>query len=524
MKRLMWIIVLLTAAFIAFSFFELRHLLFGLIVLVLLIFLGIYDTLQTKHAVLRNFPVIGHFRYILEFIRPEIQQYFIASDQSERPFSREIRNLVYQRAKGVRDTTSFGTQHDIDRPGYTYARHSLRPAIFDKNELRIRIGSDQCNQPYVASRLNISGMSYGALSKNAVIALNTGAKLGNFAHNTGEGGLTPYHLAGGGDIIMQLGTAYFGCRTASGMLDEALFIEKAHLPTVKMIEIKLSQGAKPSHGGVLPAAKITEEIAKIRHIPLNQDCVSPPIHPEFSTPEGLLHFVARLRKLSDGKPIGLKLCLGVRSEFLSICKAMLKTGIVPDYISIDGAEGGTGAAPVEFVNNIGEPLNDALIFIHNALVGVGLRDQIRLIASGKIATGLDMITKFALGADLCNSARAMMFALGCIQAMQCNANTCPTGVTTQNPFLYRGLVIKDKSVRVANFHKALLESCVDLAQAIGVAYLNDLAPHHIALRVAAAKTKTYAELYTHLTPRQLLGNEIPEFIAEDWQLASAERF
>ncbi len=484
---------------------------------------GIYDLLQTQHAILRNFPILGHIRYILEVIRPEIQQYFIASNQSERPFNRETRALVYQRAKKVRDTLPFGTQNDVRAPGYFSIRHSLKPSVLNLEEEYIIVGGPQCTQPYKASRLNVSALSFGALSTNAIMALNKGAKLGGFAHNTGEGGLTRYHLQGG-DIVFQLGTGLFGARTPEGRFDETEFTQKACLDVVKMIEIKLSQGAKPSHGGILPAAKITPEIARIRGIPMGQDCISPPTHPEFSTPEGLLQFIDRLRKLSGGKPVGFKLCIGIRSEFLGICKAMLKTGILPDFITVDGSEGGTGAAPLEFSDHLGEPLFPALRFVRNCLVGTNLKDKIRIICSGKVATGFDMIDKFCLGADLCNSARAMMFALGCVQSLQCNANTCPTGVTTQNPHLVHGLVVADKSVRVKNYHQATIESLLELAGAMGVEHIDELSPHHLYRQTSDFTSKTYAELYEFLEPGVLLGQNIPESFVDAWGKASAERF
>ncbi len=524
MNRLAWILISLLALLVLFTVFELRHIFFALVVVLVLVGIGICDFMQKKHAILRNFPVIGHARYILEFIRPEIQQYFIATNQSDRPFDREFRSLAYQRAKKIRDTTPFGTQQDIDRPGYESIRHSLSPTVIDTSDKRIMIGGSECTQPYSASRLNISAMSYGALSKNAVRALNGGAKLGNFYHNTGEGGLTPHHLEPGGDLVWQIGTACFGCRTKTGRFDPAQFKDKASHEQVKMIEVKLSQGAKPSHGGILPAAKITEEIAGIRGINRGEDCVSPPHNPEFSTPIELLEYVAKLRELSGGKPVGFKLCIGYRSEFFSICKAMLETEILPDFITIDGAEGGTGAAPLEFSNRLGEPLNDGLIFLNNALTGIDVRNKITVIASGKIITGFSMITKLAFGADVCNSARGMMFALGCIQALQCNANTCPTGVTTQDPRLMRGLVVTDKAVRVKNFHDATLESCLDLAGAMGMNALKDLHLGQIFHRESWAECISYADMYPSLKPAALLQEPIHEVYANSWRKSSAQHF
>lgn len=524
MNRLAMIIFFLLIAFVLATIFELRYGLFLLGILGIFLIIGIYDFFQSKHAIRRNFPLIGNARYILEFIRPEIQQYFIATNQSDRPFNREFRSLAYQRAKKIRDTMPFGTQQDIDKPGYETIRHSLSPTIIPEHDRRITIGGDDCKQPYSASRLNISAMSYGALSKNAIMALNGGAKKGNFYHNTGEGGLTPHHLENGGDLVWQLGTANFGCRNKQGRFDAEKFKEKATLDQVKMIEIKLSQGAKPSHGGILPAAKLTHEIAEIRGIPMGKDCLSPPTNPEFSTPIELLEFVTRLRELSGGKPVGFKLCVGYRREFFSICKAMLKTGILPDFITVDGAEGGTGAAPVEFSNRLGEPLNEGLIFVNNALIGIGLRDKIKIIASGKVITGFHLISKLAFGADLCNSARGMMFALGCIQALQCNANTCPTGVTTQNPRLMRGLVVSDKIDRVCNFQHLTVDSGLELAGAMGVKQLSDLCLAHIFYRDNWAECVSYADMYPTLKPGGLLLEPIHEAYASPWNRASADKF
>ena len=388
---------------------------------------------------------------MLEFVSPEIQQYFIETPQSGRPYNREQRSVVYRRAKGVIDTTPFGTVRDLGNDGAEFAFHSLAPKHVAEPYGRITVGGPQCKQPYDASRLNVSGMSFGALSANAVEAMNKGARRGNFAQSTGEGGLTPYHLKHGGDVIWQIGTGYFSCRTQDGRFDPDAFAERARQASVKMIEVKLSQGAKPSHGGILPASKITEEISRIRLVPMGEDCLSPPAHPEFSTPRGLLEFVARLRELSGGKPTGFKLCIGVRSEFMGIVKAMVETGILPDFITVDGAEGGTGAAPPEFSDSLGTPINEALPFVHAALVGAGLRQHIRVIASGKVVTGFDMVTKLAIGADMCAVARPMMFAVGCIQARSCNNNKCPTGVATQDPVRMAAIDIESKHIRVSNW-------------------------------------------------------------------------
>jgi glutamate synthase domain-containing protein 2 len=485
--------------------------------------LWVYDVLQKKHAILRNFPVLGHLRYLLEFIRPEIQQYFIASDDSERPFSRETRSLIYQRAKNVRDTVPFGTEKNILRPGYLWVLHSLAPKNVSEVEPRILVGGPDCKQPYHASRLNISALSFGALSANAIMALNQGAKIGGFAHNTGEGGLSPYHLQGG-DIIFQVGTAYFGCRNDEGGFDEKKYIDEATRVEVKMIEIKLSQGAKPSHGGILPAAKLTPEIAAVRKVKMGEDVLSPAAHTAFHSPIGLLQFVKRLRDLSGGKPVGFKLCMGRKEDFLGICKAMLETNILPDFITVDGAEGGTGAAPLEFTNHVGTPLLSGLFFIHNALVGINLRDKIRIICAGKIATGFDLVEKIALGADICNAARAMMMALGCLQSKQCDANTCPTGIATQNKRLQHGLVVDEKKVRVAHFHRNTMMSFLEIIGAMGLSNPSELRPDLIMRQVSEDRSQPFSELHEYLEPGQLLGENMPEKYKKYWQMADANQF
>jgi len=492
------------------------------IILVPLVGTGLYDMAQRKHTILRLYPVIGHIRFLFELIRPEIQQYFVESDTNGQPVSREFRALVYQRAKGQRDTRPFGTQFDVYREGYEWVNHSLAPRSVETDNPRIRFGDSTCSQPYDASPLNISAMSFGALSQNAIMALNKGAKIGGFAHNTGEGGISPYHQKYGGDLIWQIGTGYFGCRNSSGGFDEALFTEKANQNVVKMIEIKLSQGAKPGHGGILPAAKLTQEIANIRHVPMGHDVVSPPAHTAFSSPVGLLEFVAGLREMSGGKPVGFKLCIGKKSEFLSICKAMLETGITPDFITVDGAEGGTGAAPVELTNSVGTPLRDGLIFVNNALIGTGLRDRMRIIAAGKALSAFHMLRLLALGADTINAARAMMFALGCIQSLHCNRNNCPTGIATQDPIRYKALDVEGKAARVANYHASMTAHLMELLATAGLVDLDDLRPAHINHRINGTKVKNYAELYPCITARCLLADsDIPEGWRSHWTQASA---
>ncbi|MFT5710877.1 MAG: glutamate synthase domain-containing protein 2 [Halioglobus sp.] len=496
-----------------------------MLVVVPLVILGICDIVQTQHTLRRIYPVVGWLRYLFEYIRPEIQQYFVESDTNGVPVAREFRSLIYQRAKGARDTRPFGTIFDVNRDGYEWINHSLAPKHLTDHNPRVVFGGSQCTQPYAASPLNISAMSFGALSKNAIMALNKGASLGGFAHNTGEGGLSPYHLQYGGDIIWQIGTGYFGCRDEPGNFDPQLFSEKAGKDVVKMIEIKLSQGAKPGHGGILPAIKLTEEIAAIRHVPMGKDVVSPAAHSAFSDPRGLLEFIQQLRELSGGKPVGFKLCIGQRKEFIGICKAMLETGITPDFITVDGGEGGTGAAPTEMTNSVGTPLRDGLIFVNNALVGFGLRDKIRIIASGKIFSAFHVLRMLALGADTVNSARGMMFALGCIQSRSCHSDNCPTGIATQNPSRYQNLDVEGKGKRVYNYQRETVGHLVELLGAAGLENLDQLGPEHINRRVSGTVVKTYKQLYPDITPNCLLEpDRVPELWREPWEQASAKQW
>lgn len=454
--------LLITA--IIYFFFQKGLLL--MLLLILLLVVGFANTMQHKHAILRNFPVLGYFRYLFEMIAPEIQQYFIERSTDGKPFSRNERSLVYQRAKNIDSTTPFGTQLNLNDSNYEGIKHSIFPAIVNDELPRVTIGGPDCTQPYSASLLNISAMSFGSLSENAIIALNKGAQQGKFYHNTGEGGLTEFHQQGG-DICWQIGTGYFGCRDDRGGFDGGRFTEKANLPEVKMIEIKLSQGAKPGHGGVLPAAKNTVQIAKIRGVLPHTTILSPPNHSAFQDIKGLIDFIATLRELSNGKPIGFKLCIGDTKEFEMICQEMISQNCYPDFITIDGAEGGTGAAPLEFADGVGMPLEPGLIFVNKTLVRFGIRDKIRIISSGKIISGYSILRAVALGADICNSARGFMFSLGCIQALRCNNNECPTGVATQNKMLMKGLVVTDKAERVFHFHKNTLHSANELLAAAG---------------------------------------------------------
>jgi len=494
-----------------------------LVVLVPLYLLGIADTVQSHRAVLRNFPVIGHFRYLLEQIRPEINQYFVESNTDGSPYNREMRSLAYQRAKLDLDTVPFGTQRDVYSVGYEWINHSLEAVAPQGDPPRITIGAGRCAQPYEASLFNISAMSFGSLSRQAILSLNGGAKRGGFFHNTGEGGLSPYHLEPGGDIVWQIGTGYFGCRDAAGRFSEEQFAERARLPQVKMIEIKLSQGAKPGHGGILPGSKVTPEIAEIRNVPLGKDVLSPPAHTEFGTPRELLAFVTRLRELSGGKPVGFKLCVGSPSEFLGICLAMKETGLSPDFITVDGGEGGTGAAPIEFSNSVGFPLTEGLIFVDNALRGFGLRSQLKLIASGKIISAFHVAKRLAAGADLCNAARGFMFALGCIQARRCNSNVCPVGVATQDEALTRGLVVADKTERVHHLHEQTIEALREILGAAGVDHPDDLQPHHIYRRVSALKVATFAQIYKRVGDGQFL-TDVPQGWAGWLKYASPDHF
>jgi glutamate synthase domain-containing protein 2 len=486
--------------------------------------LGWYDLTLSSHSLNRLYPIAAYIRYAMEYIRPEIRQYFVASDTEERPFTREQRSLVYQRAKRARDTIPFGTQHELLESGYLSAMHSLHPKTVKEEHVRVQVGGADCTQPYNASRFNISAMSFGALSSNAILALNKGAKLGNFAHNTGEGGVSPYHEQGGGDLIWQMGTAYFGCRQPDGNFDEQEFAEKATQEQVKMIEIKLSQGAKPSHGGLLPAAKITAEIARIRDISMGQACHSPPTHSTFDSPIGLLQFVKKLRVLSGGKPVGFKLCVGKKMEFMAICKAMLETQITPDFITVDGAEGGTGAAPLEFSNRLGMSCLEGTYFVHNCLVGCGLRDSIKIICAGKTASGFELLQKLAVGADIVNAARTMMMALGCIQARSCNSNHCPTGIATQDKQRNKALNVQAKHLRVANYHQSTVEACMDLVGAIGLDNPDDLDASHLVRRMEDQTTKTYDQIHPPLAVNELLGKNINTHYARDWQKAQAIRF
>jgi glutamate synthase domain-containing protein 2 len=485
---------------------------------------GVYDINQKTRALLRNYPVIGHGRYVMELVRPEIQQYFVESNLDGRPFARNDRSIVYQRAKGAIETMPFGTQSDVYEAGYEWINHSLSPVQHLQEEPRVTVGARRCAKPYSMSLLNVSAMSYGSLSRRAVLALNKGAKLGRFAHNTGEGGIAPAHLEYGGDLVYQIGTGYFGCRAADGGFDLEKFKATAAHETVRLVEVKLSQGAKPAHGGILPAKKVTKEIAAIRGVPEGVQVDSPPRHSAFSTPEGLLEFVALLRDASGGKPVGFKLCIGQPEEFVAIVKAMVRTGLFPDFVTVDGGEGGTGAAPFEFSDSVGMPLRDGLAFAHNVLVGAGVRDEVVLIASGKVITGFHMFRAMALGADACNCARGMMFALGCIQARRCNHNDCPVGVATTDPRLSKAIDVDDKGMRVDRYHRRTVESFLEMLHAAGLSHPSEVAPEHVFRRVDPVRCLRYSELYEWLQPSALIEGTAPLKWQAMWSSASSDQF
>ncbi len=501
-------------------------LLFGipLVVFAGLTAIGVRDVFQTRHAILRNYPLSGHLRFILENVRPELRQYFFEGDMDGMPFPRDKRAIVYQRAKRALDKRPFGTMHDVYDTRFEWLHHSMTPQPTNAEPLRITIGGPECKQPYSASVFNISAMSYGALSANAIRSLNKGAKIGGFAHDTGEGAISPYHSEFGGDLIWEIGSGYFGCRNKDGSFSAERFATTAKLDQVKMIEIKLSQGAKPGHGGVLPAAKVTEEISKIRGVEAGKDCISPARHSVFSTPLGLIEFIRTLRTLSGGKPIGFKLCVGHHWEFLAIVKAMLQTGVTPDFIVVDGKEGGTGAAPLEFMDHIGTPLRDGLTFVHASLIAAGLRDQVKIGVSGKITSAFDMARVMAIGADWCNAARGFMFAVGCIQSQHCHTDHCPTGVATQDPLRQRAIVVPDKAERVASFHRETVKALAEIIAAAGLSHPRELLPQHFMQRAAPDRSVSFAELYPLPPPRSLLKGNAPPAMLAAWNMASAETF
>ncbi len=502
---------------------------YGLLIVPITLFgalslLGIRDLFQTRHAVLRNYPISAHLRFILEEIRPEMRQYFFESEKDGMPFSRDKRAVIYQRAKMALDKRPFGTQYDVYASGYEWLRHSIAAKPVATEPFRITIGGPDCAKPYSASVFNISAMSFGALSPNAIRALNGGAKKGGFAHDTGEGGFSPYHRENGGDIIWEIGSGYFGCRNPDGSFNLDKFAAVAVDEQIKMVEIKLSPGAKPGHGGVLPAAKVTAEIAGIRGVPIGKDCISPARHSAFSTPIEMMELIERMRRACGGKPVGFKLCIGHPWEFLAICKAILETGICPDFVVVDGTEGGTGAAPLEFMDHLGMPMREGLNFAHNALVGIGVRERVRLGAAGKIATGFDIARAAALGADWCNAARAFMFALGCIQSLSCHTDRCPTGVSTQDPTRSRALVVPDKLERVYNFHVSTMHALAELTAAAGLEHPSEFRPVHFCRRVSGREVLTFADLYPALRPGELLSGTVDPRFRDAWAMARPDSF
>ncbi|MCW2856532.1 MAG: gltA [Marmoricola sp.] len=494
-----------------------------LVVLALLAVVGVYDLVQKRHSVLRNYPVLGHIRFLLEDIRPEIQQYFIERNYDGRPFDRDTRAAIYQRAKNLMEEQPFGTELDVDAPGYEFLVHSTRPVDAATVEPRVLIGGPDCSAPYGMSLLNVSAMSFGALSANAITALNAGAAKGGFAHDTGEGGLSRYHRQGG-DLVWEIGSGYFGARTKDGGFDEAKFAETASDDQVKMVSLKLSQGAKPGIGGVLPGAKVTPEIAEARGVPVGEKCVSPAYHRVFTTPRELVLFIARMRELAQGKPAGFKLCVGSRADVLAICKAMVAEGVVPDFIVVDGGEGGTGAAPLEYEDHVGTPLTEGLMTVHNALVGAGLRDQIKIGASGKVTSGIDVVKRLIQGADYTNSARAMMMAVGCIQAQTCHTNTCPVGVATQDPKRQRALDVGDKTERVYHYHQQVIEQAMQVMASLGVSNPDGLQLRMLKRRIDHERTRSYEDLFDHLAPGELIEGPRDAGWARDWAAADPDRF
>ena len=497
-----------------------------LVVLLPLAVLGLIDLLQPRHSLLRNYPITGHLRWLFEGVRPEIRQYLIESDEAKVPFSREQRALVYQRAKDELDKRPFGTELDVYDRGFSWLSHSIAPKpVRDASSLRVRVGGAQCAKPYDASLLNISAMSFGSLGSHAILALNKGAAAGGFYHDTGEGGISRYHRAYGADLVWEIGSGYFGCRKPDGSFDPEAFARQAIEEQVKMVEVKLSQGAKPGHGGVLPARKISPEIAAARGIPMDEDCISPSVHSTFSTPIEFAGFLQQLRELSGGKPVGFKLCIGRRHEFLALLKAFLETGILPDFIVVDGKEGGTGAAPIEFLNHVGMPMMEGLTFVHNALAGTNLREHISVAAAGKIVSAFDMARCFALGADWCNAARAFMFSLGCIQAQQCHTNKCPVGVTTTNPWRERALVVGGKAERVARFQHSTLKAFAELLAAAGLEEPGQITPAIIHQRTEDESDSTdLAGFANRLAPGELLAGADDREFARAWEIAQAESF
>ncbi|MGB5812586.1 MAG: FMN-binding glutamate synthase family protein [Polyangiales bacterium] len=520
-------LVLLTLGTVALGAWVAPGFYAALVAFVPLLLLAFYDLVQTKHSIARNYPVLGRLRFLLEGAGPEMRQYFVESNTSGRPFSRDSRSLMYERAKDIEGLKPFGTELDVYEPGYGYLAQSIavtKPPEDPARSLRVEVGGPACTQPYSASLINVSAMSFGALSANAIRAINTGAQLGGFAHNTGEGGFSRYHREPGGDVIWQVGTGYFGCRATDGTFDVEKFADTSQHPNIKMIELKISQGAKPGHGGILPGAKVTQEIADARGVPAGQECFSPPWHSAFSTPLGLCEFIATMRERSGGKPIGFKLCVGRPLEFMAICKAMIETGITPDFVTIDGGEGGTGAAPIEFSDRLGMPLREGLLIAQNTLVGANLRDKIRVAASGKLISSYDLAAAMAFGANWCNVARGFMFSVGCIQAQSCHTNQCPVGVATQDPGLQRALVVKAKAPRAYHFHRNTMRGLAEMTAACGLQHPNEFTPDLLFERVSPHDVRRLDELYNFVQPEALLHKSAAPRLQLAWDVARADRF
>ena len=526
MRYIPLILVLLTVplgAFLGLTHAFAGGLLFGCALLASAI--GIHDLCQSRRSVLKNYPLIARLRFVFERIRPEIRQYFLESDHDEVPYSREQRALVYRRAKNIEGLRPFGTLKNVQQVGHEWINHSMAPSHIENGDFRTTIGATTCKHPYESSVLNISGMSFGALSSTAIEALNRGAKQGNFAHTTGEGSISHFHEIHNGDLIWQIGSGYFGCRDKHGQFNDEKFIATAAKSNVRMIEIKLSQGAKPGHGGILPASKVTPEIAAARGIPVGVDCVSPTSHSAFSTPLELMNFIGKLRTLSDGKPVGIKLCVGHPWEFFAIAKAMKECQIWPDFITVDGSEGGTGAAPVEFADHIGAPLREGLMLVHNTLMGLGLRDKVKVIASGKLISAFDIARVLSLGADACNMARGFMFAIGCIQAQTCHTGKCPTGVTSQDPRRTKALNVNDKYKRVAQFHANTLDALKHTTEACGLTHPEQFTAHHLMIRINSREVRSAASQYDWVGTNDIVDSTVthPAFI-KFWDIARTDSF
>ncbi|ALG62382.1 glutamate synthase [Citromicrobium sp. JL31] len=519
-----WVPLALTVALVILGLWVHQGFFWGLVVAAPLLLIALWDMVQIDHSLRRNYPLTARFRWLFEDLRPFLRSYIVEGPLEGRPFDRVSRSLVYARAKKDEDAHPFGTELDVYSEEYEALCHSINPNPKAPKRTRVHVGTDQCSKPYDAARLNISAMSFGALGNHAIEALNMGAKIGDFYHDTGEGGLSKYHLKHGGDVVWELGSGYFGARDKDGNFDPESFRDKAQHDSVKMTEIKLSQGAKPGHGGLLPAAKVTDEIAETRQVPAHEDCLSPPGHSAFSTPREMLEFAAKMRELSGGKPVGIKLCVGMPHEVFAICKAMLDSGITLDFIVVDGGGGGTGAAPLELSDHVGLPLRIGLYYVNNALIGTGLKDKIKLAASEKVFSGSAIAMNAALGANWCNAARAFMFSLGCVQSLRCHTGTCPTGVATSSPARQRGLVIPEKAQRVANFQSKTLDSLHDIVVACGLESPDEFTPRHLRQWKNNAQMIPWSQIVHEVEPGKLLSEPDDTPFAEYWRMANPDTF